>query len=90
MKNSSSTSSRMGRRFAGRHVRGWQAAKGKSSEDFSWVCIDAFESSVARLKLVIDCRQDVAKLLDIGRETLLKENRNTLTVNFIDGYCNEP
>ncbi|KAH5396144.1 hypothetical protein HBI23_219780 [Parastagonospora nodorum] len=40
--------------------------------------------------LFLDCRQDVAKLLEIGRKTLLKENRNTLTVNFIDGYCNEP
>ncbi|CAG5181875.1 uncharacterized protein ALTATR162_LOCUS9879 [Alternaria atra] len=40
--------------------------------------------------LFIDCRQDVTKLLDIGREILLKENRNKLTVNFIDGYCNEP
>ncbi|KAH6875264.1 hypothetical protein BKA58DRAFT_334458 [Alternaria rosae] len=40
--------------------------------------------------LFLDCRQDVTKLLDIGRETLLKENRNRLTVNFIDGYCNEP
>lgn len=40
--------------------------------------------------LFLDCRQDVGKLLEIGRETLLKENRNTLTVNFIDGYCNEP
>ncbi|KAJ4365031.1 hypothetical protein N0V83_008647 [Neocucurbitaria cava] len=40
--------------------------------------------------LFIDCRQDVGKLLDIGRETLLKENRNTLTVNFIEGYTNEP
>ncbi|KAF1849638.1 short chain dehydrogenase/reductase-like protein SDR [Cucurbitaria berberidis CBS 394.84] len=38
----------------------------------------------------IDCRQDVSKLLEIGRETLQKENRNTLTVNFIDGYANEP
>ncbi|KAH8730338.1 short chain dehydrogenase/reductase-like protein SDR [Phaeosphaeriaceae sp. PMI808] len=40
--------------------------------------------------LYLDCRQDVAKLLEIGRDTLMKENRNTLTVNFIDGYCNEP
>ncbi|KAF2848892.1 short chain dehydrogenase/reductase-like protein SDR [Plenodomus tracheiphilus IPT5] len=40
--------------------------------------------------LFLDCRQDVEKLLSIGRETLLKENRNKLTVNFIDGYCNEP
>ncbi|KAH7084756.1 short chain dehydrogenase/reductase-like protein SDR [Paraphoma chrysanthemicola] len=38
----------------------------------------------------IDCRQDVAKLLEYGREALQKENRNTLTVNFLDGYCNEP
>ncbi|KAL5118333.1 hypothetical protein ACEQ8H_003682 [Pleosporales sp. CAS-2024a] len=40
--------------------------------------------------LFLDCRQDVAKLVDIGRATLLRETRNTLTVNFIDGYCNEP
>ncbi|CBX92231.1 hypothetical protein IAQ61_000411 [Plenodomus lingam] len=40
--------------------------------------------------LFLDCRQDVGKLLEIGRATLLKENRNKLTVNFIDGYCNEP
>ncbi|KAF2027848.1 short chain dehydrogenase/reductase-like protein SDR [Setomelanomma holmii] len=38
----------------------------------------------------LDCRQDVAKLLEYGRERLQKENRNTLTVNFIEGYCNEP
>jgi NAD(P)-dependent dehydrogenase (short-subunit alcohol dehydrogenase family) len=38
----------------------------------------------------LDCRQDVGKLLEKGRETLLKEKRNTLTVNFLDGYCNEP
>jgi len=40
--------------------------------------------------LFLDCRQDVRNLLEIGRDTLLKENRNKLTVNFIDGYCNEP
>ncbi|KAL6706120.1 hypothetical protein ACN47E_006036 [Coniothyrium glycines] len=40
--------------------------------------------------LFLDCRQDVSKLLDIGRPTLLKETRNTLTVNFVEGYCNEP
>ncbi|KAF1835115.1 NAD(P)-binding protein [Decorospora gaudefroyi] len=40
--------------------------------------------------LFLDCRQDVSKLLEYGRENLLKENRNKLTVNFIDGYCNEP
>jgi hypothetical protein len=48
-------------------------------------------SKVLELKLTrTDCRQDVTKLLEVGRETLMKENRNTLTVNFIDGYCNEP
>ena len=51
---------------------------------------DLCEPSVARLNHILDCRQDVSKLLAIGRETLLKENRNTLTVNFIEGYCNEP
>ncbi|CAN9249934.1 unnamed protein product [Alternaria alternata] len=40
--------------------------------------------------LFLDCRQDVRNLLEIGRDTLLKENRNKLTVNFIEGYCNEP
>ncbi|CAO2658486.1 Nn.00g062090.m01.CDS01 [Neocucurbitaria sp. VM-36] len=40
--------------------------------------------------LYVDCRQDVGKLLDIGRKTLLEKNLNTLTVNFIDGYANEP
>ncbi|PSN68608.1 short chain dehydrogenase/reductase-like protein SDR [Corynespora cassiicola Philippines] len=38
----------------------------------------------------LDCRQDVARLLEIGRATLLKEKRNTLTVNFVEGYANEP
>ncbi|KAF2801148.1 NAD(P)-binding protein [Melanomma pulvis-pyrius CBS 109.77] len=40
--------------------------------------------------LYLDCRQDVTKLLEQGRENLLKEKRNTLTVNFLDGYANEP
>ncbi|KAF2471623.1 NAD(P)-binding protein [Lindgomyces ingoldianus] len=40
--------------------------------------------------LYLDCRQDVTKLLEKGRETLLKEKRNKLTVNFLEGYCNEP
>jgi hypothetical protein len=40
--------------------------------------------------LYLDCRQDVGLLLEKGRETLLKEKRNTLTVNFLEGYCNEP
>lgn len=38
----------------------------------------------------VDCRQDVTKLLEQGRENLLKEKRNTLTVNFLNGYANEP
>lgn len=40
--------------------------------------------------LFLDCRQDVSILLNIGRKTLLNENRNRLTVNFVEGYCNEP
>ncbi|KAF2642396.1 NAD(P)-binding protein [Massarina eburnea CBS 473.64] len=40
--------------------------------------------------LYLDCRQDVTRLLETGRETLLKEKRNVLTVNFLDGYTNEP
>lgn len=40
--------------------------------------------------LFLDCRQDVSRLLGIGREALIKENRNRLTVNFVEGYCNEP
>ncbi|KAH7371501.1 hypothetical protein BKA66DRAFT_182660 [Pyrenochaeta sp. MPI-SDFR-AT-0127] len=40
--------------------------------------------------LYLDCRQDVSRLQEIGRETLLKETRNRLTVNFIEGYQNEP
>jgi NAD(P)-dependent dehydrogenase (short-subunit alcohol dehydrogenase family) len=40
--------------------------------------------------LYLDCRQDVGVLLEKGREELLREKRNTLTVNFLDGYANEP
>ncbi|KAF1960079.1 NAD(P)-binding protein [Byssothecium circinans] len=40
--------------------------------------------------LYLDCRQDVRKLLEKGREALLKEKKNVLTVNFLDGYANEP
>jgi hypothetical protein len=40
--------------------------------------------------IAVDCRQDVSILLNIGRKTLLNENRNRLTVNFVEGYCNEP
>jgi hypothetical protein len=38
----------------------------------------------------VDCRQDVERLLGVGREALLKEKRNVLTVNFLEGYSNEP
>ncbi|KAF2278046.1 short chain dehydrogenase/reductase-like protein SDR [Westerdykella ornata] len=40
--------------------------------------------------LYLDCRQDLGKLLSEGRDKLLKAKLNTLTVNFLDGYCNEP
>jgi hypothetical protein len=40
--------------------------------------------------LYLDCRQDVGVLLEKGRDELLKEKRNTLTVNFLEGYANEP
>jgi hypothetical protein len=38
----------------------------------------------------VDCRQDVGKLLDVGREGLKSKGLNTLGVKFLDGYCNEP
>jgi hypothetical protein len=38
----------------------------------------------------LDCRQDVTKLLAAGREFLKSEGLNTLGVNFLEGYCNEP
>lgn len=44
----------------------------------------------ARTNSWIDCRQDVTRLLEKGRDALLKEKRNVLTVNFLDGYANEP
>jgi len=40
--------------------------------------------------LYLDSRQDVTRLLQVGRETLKRERLNTLGVNFIEGYCNEP
>lgn len=40
--------------------------------------------------LYLDCRQDIERLSAVGREQLLKDFHNTLTVNFIDGYRNEP
>lgn len=38
----------------------------------------------------IDCRQDVGKLLEVGREGLKSKGLNTLSVKFLGGYCNEP
>jgi len=38
----------------------------------------------------IDSRQDITKLLSVGRESLRNQRLNTLGVNFLDGYCNEP
>jgi NAD(P)-dependent dehydrogenase (short-subunit alcohol dehydrogenase family) len=38
----------------------------------------------------VDCRQDVGKLLEVGRKGLKSMGLNTLTVKFLDGYCNEP
>jgi NAD(P)-dependent dehydrogenase (short-subunit alcohol dehydrogenase family) len=40
--------------------------------------------------LYLDCRQNVEVLLEKGRETLLREKKNILGMNFLDGYCNEP
>jgi NAD(P)-dependent dehydrogenase (short-subunit alcohol dehydrogenase family) len=40
--------------------------------------------------LYLDCRQDLGRLLDVGRATLLKDKSNTLGVTFLEGYCNEP
>jgi hypothetical protein len=37
-----------------------------------------------------DCRQDIEKVKAYGRERLLKENRYTIKVDFLDGYENEP
>ena len=38
----------------------------------------------------LDSRQDISKLLEVGREELKKRDLNTLGVRFLDGYCNEP
>ncbi|KAH8764058.1 short chain dehydrogenase/reductase-like protein SDR [Hyaloscypha finlandica] len=40
--------------------------------------------------LYLDCRQDITKLLTAGREFMREKQLNTLGVNFLDGYCNEP
>lgn len=40
--------------------------------------------------LYLDCRQDLGRLLEVGRETMLKEHYNYLGVKFLEGYCNEP
>jgi hypothetical protein len=38
----------------------------------------------------LDSRQDVVKLMAAGREFLKERQLNTLGVNFLEGYCNEP
>lgn len=38
----------------------------------------------------LDSRQDVERLLAVGREGLKKQGLNTLGVNLLEGYCNEP
>ena len=40
--------------------------------------------------LYLDCRQDITRLLELGREELKRKRLNTLGVEFLDGYCNEP
>jgi NAD(P)-dependent dehydrogenase (short-subunit alcohol dehydrogenase family) len=40
--------------------------------------------------LFIDCRQDLSKVMALGREKLLKEHYNCLGMKFLEGYCNEP
>ena len=37
-----------------------------------------------------DCRQDIEKVMKVGRESLLKQGLYTLKMDFIEGYCNEP
>ncbi len=37
-----------------------------------------------------DCRQDLERVLAVGREKLLKDFLYTLRVEFIEGYKNEP
>jgi hypothetical protein len=39
---------------------------------------------------LVDCRQDMERLIGVGRAALLKEKKNVLTVNFLEGYANEP
>jgi len=38
----------------------------------------------------LDSRQDVTRLIAAGREFLRARQLNTLSVNFLEGYCNEP
>ncbi|KAH0830901.1 hypothetical protein AYO21_11547 [Fonsecaea monophora] len=37
-----------------------------------------------------DCRQDIERVVGYGRERLVKEGKNVLTIGFVDGYENEP
>jgi hypothetical protein len=40
--------------------------------------------------LYLDCRQDITKLLATGRGVLKEKGLNSLGVEFLEGYCNEP
>jgi NAD(P)-dependent dehydrogenase (short-subunit alcohol dehydrogenase family) len=40
--------------------------------------------------LYLDCRQDLGKLIEVGREKLRLEKYNTLGMRFLEGYSNEP
>jgi hypothetical protein len=40
--------------------------------------------------LYLDCRQDVMRLLEVGREELKEKRTNVLGVGFLEGWCNEP
>jgi len=40
--------------------------------------------------LYVDCRQDLGRLLEVGREELLKNDLYSLKVGFLNEYSNEP
>lgn len=40
--------------------------------------------------LYLDSRQNVARLLSLGREEIERRGLNTLGVQFMEGYFNEP
>jgi hypothetical protein len=66
------------------------SGRGKELRGLYLGTLSTYHHCVGTYQPKIDCRQDVSKLLEQGREKLLKERRNTLTVNFLDGYTNEP